>query len=133
MGCCASSFPKYCDQPSTSCVRGGLKKYFGAPIYDEYEDDYWDGMPKETIWEPVSPGLNRERDKVSEFITSPDNLNLGAPYQGKVFCLLNLVEGDDCALAEANPKDEFLAYMNYISSSTLNPLSTQGLPWCNIF
>ena len=29
-------------------------------------------------------------------------------------------------------KDDCPAYMNYISSSAPNPLSTQGLPWCNI-
>ena len=29
-------------------------------------------------------------------------------------------------------KDDFPAYMNYISSGAPNPLSTQGIPWCNI-
>ena len=29
-------------------------------------------------------------------------------------------------------KDDFPTYMNYISSGALNPLSNQGLPWCNI-
>ena len=30
-------------------------------------------------------------------------------------------------------KDEFPAYMNYVSSGGPSPMNSQGLPWCNIF
>ena len=114
IGCFTSFVPGYCGHPIARWAHDSLEKYFGAPIYDEYEDDYWDGMPKETVWEPVSPGLNRERDEVSKNETSPDDLNLMALYQGKVFFLPEPVEGDDCTLAKANPKNEVLDFKDRI-------------------
>ena len=63
-----------------SCVHSSFDQNFGAPIYDEYRDDYWDGIPEETTEGLVGLGLNKERDKVYEDRNSPYILNLKASY-----------------------------------------------------
>ena len=35
-----------CNQPVTNSVSGDFKKYFSMPIYDGYEDEYLDIVPK---------------------------------------------------------------------------------------
>ena len=44
-------------------------------------------------------------------------------------------EGLQCTQCRTNghTKGDFLDYMNYISSDAPSPLSTQGMPWCNIY
>ena len=39
-------FPEDCNQLVTNFVSGDLKKYLSMPIYDEYEDEYLDVVPK---------------------------------------------------------------------------------------
>ena len=80
VGSFASLFPKECNRTIASCIHGGLERDCGTPIYDEYEDDYWDNMHRETIVDHVGIGLNRERYEVSKVRTSPYVLNLRAPY-----------------------------------------------------
>ena len=41
------------NHPVPSSIRGGLKKDYSMPIYDEFEDDYWGGIPGETVIYPV--------------------------------------------------------------------------------
>ena len=62
-GCFTIFVPGDCTYAIANCVHDSPEKYFGAPIYDEYEDDYWGGMPKETNMYPVNPRPNRDVDK----------------------------------------------------------------------
>ena len=39
-------FSKDCNQPISNSVSGDFKKDFSMPIYDEYEDEYLDVVPK---------------------------------------------------------------------------------------
>ena len=43
----ANLFSEYCNEPSTNYFNGDLKGNFDMPIYDEYEDDCLDVIPKE--------------------------------------------------------------------------------------
>ena len=79
-----SSFLHDCDQTVASCIHGFLERDCGMPIYDEYEDDYWDEMPRETIGDLAGLGLNKEKDEVVGIRASSYVLNPRTPYQGEM-------------------------------------------------
>ena len=39
-------FSEDCNQPVTNSVSGDFKKDFSMPLYDEYENEYFDVVPK---------------------------------------------------------------------------------------
>ena len=77
-------------------------------IYDEYEDEYEDGIPNETSGGPIGLGLNREKDEVVEIRTPPYVLSPKTRYQGETFFLLIPVEEDDYVLMGTNLKSEIM-------------------------
>ena len=42
-------FYEKCNHHAINSVNDGLKKYFGIPIYDKYENDYLDHAPEEPV------------------------------------------------------------------------------------
>ena len=60
-----------CNQLIANGTHGSPEQDFGAPIYDEYKDDYWGGMPKRTDGYLINIGPNKERDTVPEIKASP--------------------------------------------------------------
>ena len=76
------------------------------PIYDEYEDDYLDTMPRETTLVSTSPGLDREGSENSRTNAAPYSPNSKTSFRGEVLCSLGLVEENDQTVAEARMKNE---------------------------
>ena len=49
-------FYENCNQPIINCVSNESKEVFRLPVYDEYEDDYLDLVPKKPVVDFVSSG-----------------------------------------------------------------------------
>ena len=98
--------PEDCNQPIVDYVDDSLKQDFGAPIYDEYKDDYWGGMPKRNDAYLINIGPDKERDMVPEIKASPGISGPNALCQGEGFFVF--VEEDECTLTGASPEDEIL-------------------------
>ena len=87
---------KNCDQPIVDGTHGSPKQDFGAPIYDEYEDDYWGDMPKRTDAYLINLGPDKERDVVPEIKASLGISGTNTLCQGEGFSIF--VEEGECTL-----------------------------------
>ena len=56
-------FSKDCNQPVTNSVSGDFKKDFSMPIYDEYENEYLDVVPKKPAVNFVISSLVSEKNQ----------------------------------------------------------------------
>ena len=101
-------FYENCSQPFINPIGENFKEVFWLPVYDEYEDDYWDVVPKNTAVYFVSPGLDKEGNESAKINVSPYFSNSEISHQGEVFCLLDLLGENDCVFTEAFIKDEAL-------------------------
>ena len=101
-------FYENCIQPFINPVVDNFKEVFRLPVYDEYEADYWDVMPKNPGLDFVSPGLDKEGNESAKITVSPYFSNLKISRQGEVFCLLYPVGENECVFVEACIKDEAL-------------------------
>ena len=52
-------FSEDCNHLVTNSVSGDFKKDFGMPIYDEYEDEYLEVIPKKTSIKSRSPSKEK--------------------------------------------------------------------------
>ena len=58
-------FYEECNQPTINSVRDGFKKVFSPPIYDEYEEDCLDVMPKKVAVDFVSSRHVNEENSIA--------------------------------------------------------------------
>ena len=94
------------NQPIADGVHDSPKQDFGAPIYDEYKDDYWGGMPKRNDAYLINIGPDKERDMVPEIKASLGISGTNTLCQGEGFSIF--VEEGECTLTRASLKDESL-------------------------
>ena len=67
-------FSQGCNLLNTKFVRDDFKKDFGIPMYDEYEEEYLEGIPKEPAIEPWSAsGENQDAIQHQKFEIGKDN------------------------------------------------------------
>ena len=69
-------------------------------------------------------GMIQIQSQLANLTIQLHDIKRGKEVQENLWCMRCRTNG--------HTKDDFLAYMNYISSSAPNRLRTQGMPWCNI-
>ena len=60
-----------CSQPFINPVDDNFKEVFRLPVYDEYEHDYLDAVPKNTVVYFLSPGVDKEENESAKINVSP--------------------------------------------------------------